>query len=252
MEVVPPVSAARIRIACIALLAGLALTGAAAAPAQLAQPTITLLSPGNGTVVEGAQGRSGAVTFRWRIDSAQPSAGTVTVTHRLARDPTLTQGLTTSTRTCPAENVNCWTTVRPGRFYEGGRYYWQVSVTGAAVATSRTWLFLGVAARATPDRQRPRVRAYAGTARRGRKALFVARVADDRGEARMQVDLAYRNQLVFRAMTLLKPVRWSVRQRFDSRAPLARSLHPGPYRLCVTAWDRTGNRAKSCARFLVR
>lgn len=68
----------------------------------------------------------------------------------------------------------------------------------------------------------------------------------------MRVDLAYRNQLVFRTMTLLKPVRWSVRQRFDSRAPLPRSLAPGPYRLCVTAWDRTRNEARSCAVYRIR
>lgn len=252
IDVALPVSAARIRIVPLVLLAGLALTGAAAAPAQVAQPTITLLSPGNGTVVEGAQGRTGVVTFRWQSAWAQPTSGTVTVTHRVATDPTLTQSVTTTSRSCPAENVSCWTTVRPNRYYEGRRQYWQVSITGAATATSRTWMFLAVPARPTPDRLRPRVQAYGGAARRGRKALFVARVADDRGEARMQVDLAYRNQLAFRTMTLLKPVRWSVRQRFDSRRPLPHSLPPGPYRLCVTAWDRTGNRAKSCARYWVR
>jgi hypothetical protein len=45
----PHVSAARSLPA--ALLA--ALTAAAAAPAQVAQPTVALLSPGNGTLVEG-------------------------------------------------------------------------------------------------------------------------------------------------------------------------------------------------------
>ena len=82
--------------------------------------------------------------------------------------------------------------------------------------------------------------------------MFVVRVSDNRREARMRVNLLYRNQLVFRAMTLLKPVRWNVRQRFDSRAPLSRSLAPGPYRLCVTAWDRTDNRATNCARYTIR
>jgi hypothetical protein len=157
----------------------------------------------------------------------------------------------TTTRNCPAGNMNCWTTFRPSSS-PVGRHYWRLSVTGAVTATSRTWMFLSVAPRAGADRARPRVRAYPGAARRGRKAVFVARVADDRGQARMRVDLAYRNQLVFRTMTLLKPVRWSVRQRFDSRAPLARSLAPGPYRLCVTAWDRTGNEARSCAVYRVR
>jgi hypothetical protein len=246
-----PVSAAQTRIVALFLFASLAPTAVAASTAVSA-PTITLVSPGNGTVVEGAHSATGVVTFRWRVDSAQPAPGSVTVTHRLGTDPGLTQSLTTTSRVCPAENSDCWTSVRPNRFYEGGRYYWQVSLTGAVTATSRTSMFLGVPTRLGPDRTRPRVRAYAGAGRRGRKAVFVARVADDRGEARMQVDLAYRHQLVFRAATLLKPVRWGVRQRFDSRVRLSRSLHPGPYCLCVTAWDRTGNRAKSCARYDIR
>jgi hypothetical protein len=239
------VFAARTRIVLPVLLAGIAATGAGAAPGQVAQPAITLLSPGNGTLVEGA------VAFGWRVDSAANVSGAVTVTHQVASDIAITQEVTTTTRQCPAGNPNCWTTFRPSRSL-AGRRYWRVSLSGAATATSRTWMFMGGTARATPDRARPRVRAYPGAARRGRKAVFVARVADDRGEARMQVDLAYRNQPVFRTMTLLKPVRWSVRQRFDSRIRLARSLHPGSYRFCVTAWDRTGNRAKSCARYAIR
>jgi hypothetical protein len=98
-------------------------------------------------------------------------------------------------------------------------------------AVSPTWMFQGVAERLGLDRTRPRVPTYPGAGTRGRNAVFVARVADDRGEARMQVDLTYRNQLVFRTMTLLKRVRWSVKQHFDSRVALSRSLHPGPFRL---------------------
>jgi hypothetical protein len=241
---VPPVSAARIRIAVLVVLAGLTPAGAVAAAPQ-AVATITLLTPGNGTLVEGAP------VFRWRVDQAQPAAGTVTVTHRLGTDVALTQNVATTSRTCPAQDLGCWTSATPGRSYRGP-HYWRVAVTGAVTATSRTWMFQGVAPRLAPDRERPHVRAYAGSATRGRKALFVARVADNRGEARLRVDLLYRNQLVFRAMTLLKRVRWGVRQRFDSRAPLARSLYPGAYRLCVTAWDRTGNQARDCARYLIR
>jgi hypothetical protein len=236
------VFAAWIRIGFLAVLAGFATTALAAPP----QATVTLLAPGNGTLVEGTP------TFRWRVDSAQPAAGgTVTVTHRVGDDVGLTQNVTTTSRPCPVQNVNCWTSVAARRSTKGPQF-WQVSVTGALTATSRTWMFQSVAARVKPDRERPRVRAYRGAATRGRKAVFVARVADNRGEARMRVDLLYRNQLVFRAMTLLKPVRWNVRQRFDSRARLSRSLYPGAYRLCVTAWDRTGNQARSCARYTVR
>jgi hypothetical protein len=238
------VSAARIRIGALVLFAGLAPAAIAAVPGQ---PTVTLLAPANGVLVDGE-----APTFAWRIDApSTPPSGTITVTHRVGTDLALTQDVTTTTRSCSASNLSCWTSFRPTRSY-AGRRYWQVSVSGAMTASSPRWMFQGVAKNPGLDRSRPAVRAYPGAGQRGRKAVFVARVADDRGEARMRVDLLYRNQLVIRAMTLLKPVRWSVKQRFDSRAPLARSLYPGAYRVCVTAWDRTGNQARSCARYLVR
>ena len=235
MLAMSPVSAVRISTL---VLAAVVLAGAADAAPPAA---VTLLAPANGTLVEGAP------SFSWRIDAS--TGGPVTVTHQVATDLAFTQDVTTTTRQC--SGAGCWTAFRPNRAYRG-RHYWRVSLSGAVNATSPTWMFQGVAERLGLDRTRPRVLTYPGTGTRGRKALFVARVADDRGEARMQVDLAYRNQLVFRTMTLLKRVRWSVKQRFDSRVALSRSLHPGPYRLCVTAWDRTGNRARSCARFTIR
>lgn len=241
MLVLPPVSAARLTIVLTVLVA---LGGAASAPAQVSKANVTLLAPGNGTLV------SGAVAFRWRVDSDVTTAGSVTVTHQVAADVAFTQNVTTTSRSCSAANVNCWTSI-PGRTLRG-RHYWRVSLSGAVAAVSPTWMFQAVSVGYTPDRTRPRVRAYPGAGTRGRKAVFVARVSDDRGEARMQVDLAYRNQPVFRTVTLLKRVRWSVRQRFDSRVPLSRSIAPGAYRLCVTAWDRTGNRARSCARYTIR
>ena len=231
-------SAARISLLA---LAAVALSGAAdAAP----QPAVTLLGPANGTLVEGPP------SFAWRIDAPTNAQTPVTVTHQVATDLAFTEDVTTTSRQCAASSASCWTAFRASRSYLG-RHYWRVSLAGAVTTTSATWLFQGVAPRLGPDRQRPHVQAYAGSGTRGRKVVFVARVADDRGEARMQVDLAYRNELVFRTMTLLKRVRWGVKQRFDSRTALSRSLHPGPYRLCVTAWDRTGNRATSCARFQV-
>jgi hypothetical protein len=243
------------RIGLLVLLSGLALTGSAAAPAQVARPTVTLLTPANGSLLEGAASTAASVTFSWRVDgvpAANGPSGSVTVTHRIAADPTFTLGVTTTSQTCPTQNVNCWASATPRRSYEAGRYYWQVLVNGGAFASSQTWMFQAAAARPKPDLRRPKVQALAGTAKRGRKALFAARVADDHGEARMQVELLYRHQLVFRAMTLLRPVRWSVKQHFDSRTRLPRSLPLGRYRLCVTAWDRTGNRALSCARYTVR
>jgi hypothetical protein len=246
--------AAPTRIGLLALLSGLALAGSAAAPAQVARPTVTLLAPGNGAFLEGAASTAASVTFTWRVDGLPVTAaeGNVTVTHRVATDPAFTTGVTTMSQTCPAQNVNCWTAATPRRLYEVGRHYWQVTLSGAVSATSPAWLFLAAAARPKPDLQRPKVKALAGTAKRGRKAIFAARVSDDRGEARLEVELLYRHQLVFRAMTLLRPVRWTVTQHFDSRRRLPRSLPAGRYRLCVTAWDRTGNRAASCAVYRLR
>lgn len=229
-------SAARISTLVLAVVALAASAADAAPPAA-----VTLVAPGNGTLVEGAP------SFSWRIDAQ--TNGPVTVTHQVATDLAFTQDVTSTTRQC--SGGGCWTAFRPDRAYRG-RHYWRVSLSGAVNAVSPTWMFQGVAARLGLDRTRPRVLTYPGAGTRGRKAVFVARVADDRGEARMQVDLTYRNQLVFRTMTLLKRVRWSVKQHFDSRVALSRSLHPGPFRLCVTAWDRTGNRARSCARFSIR
>ena len=209
--------------------------------ARISTLVLAVVAAGNGTLVEGAP------SFSWRIDAQ--TNGPVTVTHQVATDLAFTQDVTSTTRQCAGGG--CWTAFRPDRAYRG-RHYWRVSLSGAVNAASPTWMFQGVAARLGLDRTRPRVLTYPGAGMRGRKAVFVARVADDRGEARMQVDLTYRNQLVFRTMTLLKRVRWSVKQHFDSRVALSRSLHPGPFRVCVTAWDRTGNRARSCARFSIR
>jgi hypothetical protein len=247
-------SAASTRIGLLVLLAGLALIGSAAAPAQVGRPTVALLAPGNGALLEGAASTAASVTFTWRVDGlpTNVAGGNVTVTHRIGTDPTFTTGVTTTSQTCPAQNVNCWASATPKRSYAVGRYFWQVTLSGAVSATSPTWLFLAAAARPKPDRARPKVQAFAGSAKRGKRAFFVARVGDDHGEARMQVELLYRHQLVFRAMTLLRPVRWTVKQRFDSRVRLPRTMPPGRYRFCLTAWDRTGNHAASCARYTVR
>ena len=114
-------AAATIRIALLVLLA-LVTSTAFAAPTP---PTVTLLTPGNGTLVEGAP------TFRWRIDSTAPAAGgTVTVTHRVGADVALTQNVTTTSRSCAVQNLNCWTASRHSRA-TGGR------TTGRSVSPER-------------------------------------------------------------------------------------------------------------------
>lgn len=208
-------------------------------------PTIVLVTPRNGALVEGSH-----VTFVWRVEWPRPPAsGTVQVVHRHAADRAFTREVTTTTRTCPVANVNCWTTHRPAEtFY--GRYYWQVSLTGAVQAASRPSLFMVRGPREESDRARPLVRVRAGTARRGARAVFAARVRDDSGEARLDAELTRQGGRVADGRTGFGPAvgDWT---RVRSSRRLPRTLKPGTYLLCVTAWDRAGNRGRGCARYRV-
>lgn len=231
--------------AVVLALAGLlpAGTGAVAEP----PPKIVLVSPANGVLLERSY-----VTFAWRVEWPRPPAsGTVEVTHRYAADRAFTREVTTASRTCPVTDVNCWTSYRPaGTFY--GRYYWQVSLAGAVQATSQTFLFTVVGPRKAIDRARPRVRAFGGTGRRGAVAYFTASVADNSGEVRLQAELTRRGLTVAQGMTGFVPSAPGARRRIRSSRPLPKTLQPGPHTLCMTAWDRAGNRGRACARYRVR
>jgi hypothetical protein len=227
-------------VVAVVLLPG----GAGAAPADT--PQITLLSPANGALVRGD-----GVAFSWRVDWLQPPpTGTVIVVHKLATDPALSQNATTTTQACPVSNVNCWSTFKPNASYKG-RYYWQVSLVGAAEAVSPTWMFSASEPPPTVDRTRPYVRTYAGSARRGSRAYFTAQVRDNSGEARMRALLTYRGLRVLEGRTAFARVDWRVKQRFYSIRPLSRRLPAGIYKICVTAWDRAGNQGRSCARYRI-
>ena len=102
------------------------------------------------------------------------------------------------------------------------------------------------------DRKRPSVRALAGSASRGRRALFLARVSDNSGEARLDAQLTHRGVPVVEGKATFAPATWAARRGIRSTRPLSRRLPSGSYRLCVTAWDRAGNRSQSCARYRVR
>lgn len=227
--------------------AGLLPAGAGAGAEQGPAARVVLVSPANGALIQRSH-----VTFVWRVELARPLAsGAVQVSHRYASDRAMTQQLTTTSRTCPATNVNCWTTHRPSEtFY--GRYYWQVALTGAVQAASTTHLISVTGPRDELDRTRPSVRALAGSANRGRRALFLARVADNSGEARLDAQLTHRGVPVVEGKASFAPATWAARRGIRSTRPLSRRLSPGSYRLCVTAWDRAGNRSQSCARYRVR
>lgn len=233
-------------LAVVAIAAAGPLPGGAGV-AQTTVPQITLLTPANGALVQGD-----AVTFTWRIDWVQPpSDGVVIVMHKIARDAAFTQNAITSTKGCPATNLNCWASFKPHSGYKG-RYYWQVSVSGAGQATSATWMFTAVEPLPAVDRTRPYVRTLSGSARRGTRAFFAAQVRDNKGEVRMRALLTYRGLTVLEGRTPFARVVWTVKQRFHSIRPLSRRLPAGVYKICITAWDRAGNQGRSCARYRVR
>jgi hypothetical protein len=238
-----------VRIASLLALAtaGLLPVGAGAGSEQGPAARVVLVSPANGALIQRSH-----LTFVWRVEWPRPPAsGAVQVIHRYASDRAMTRQVSTTTRTCPTTDVNCWTSHRPSETFFG-RYYWQVTLAGAVQATSTTHLLSVTGPRDELDRTRPTVRALGGTATRGRRALFGARVKDNSGEARLDAQLTYRGVPVVEGKAGFMPVTWGARRGIRSTRPLSRRLTPGVHRLCITAWDRAGNRGQSCARYRVR
>jgi hypothetical protein len=227
---------------------------AGAGPSQAAGPEISLITPADGaTVVNSADYGAGA-TFGWRVDWRDaPASGTALLTIRTATDPELTQNAIENTFPCQVRTASCRTSFKSNRLYSG-RYYWRVTLSGAARAASSTWSFVAIR-RGGPtgaDRVKPRVRALPGMAQRGQTAFFSARVDDDRDFARLRATLLRGGRELARASSAFRPVSWSRRQTLFSSRPLPRGLARGAYRLCVTAWDRAGNAARSCAPYRIR
>jgi Thrombospondin type 3 repeat len=275
-----------VRLAVVTALVVLTLVGAEGATAEAPPPpTITLLTPANGAVIESAAELE-FPTFSWRIDwPGAPTSGTYTISWRRPAHPNLTQADTLESHSCPVQNLNCWS-LTPAAVYGppyGSVWYWQVSIVGVADSPVRKFKAVnppdkdsdGVADRrdncpsvsnasqrdsnrdgrgdaCQPDRSAPRVRALAGSAVRGEIAFFGARVGDDRGEARMAAEVAYRGSPVLHGSFGFQAVAWSARRTFVSKQPVSRLLPAGTYRYCATAWDRAGNRARSCADYRIR
>jgi hypothetical protein len=221
---------------------------------QVPGPQVALVTPANGATVVSSPELGLAATFGWRIGwQDAPASGTVLVVLRTGTDPDLTQNVVENTFACPVRSATCRTSFKTNRVY-GGRYYWRVSLSGAARATSETWSFLGVARGGTAgrDRTKPRVRALSGLAQRGQTAFFAARAGDDRGIVRLRAVLMRRGRELARATAAFRSATWARRQTLYSSRPLSRGLAAGRYQLCVTAWDRAGNAARSCAPYRVR
>ena len=234
--------AALAAVFAVAVLAGS--VGAASAP------TITLLSPADGaTVVSTATTHP---TFSWRIDWAEPQQGRVV--WEIAADPGFSKDAETVGQYCPATNVNCWTSVSPQENWSPPRghvWYWRVGFVGdAGTVYGPTWKFSALSSTGA-DQQPPRVQAYAGAAKRGKRARFRVRVADDRLFVHVAVALVRGGRARFTQAFRLTSPRWTLPVTLRARR-LPRRVARGRYAVCATATDRAGNAARSCAGYVVR
>jgi Thrombospondin type 3 repeat len=274
---------ARAVLAAVALAAALLVLSPASSAASA--PTITLLTPADGATVQSALGVY--PTFTWHVDWAEPEA--TIIRFETATDPAFTQNATVDTHFCPATDVNCWTSVRPQAVYGpplGTVWYWRVGLTTAGgTVYSATFHFTAVPppdrdhdgvldakdncpSRYNPDQRdsnhdgkgdacqpdhvKPRVQVVPGSAVRGHRAFFHARMADDRGTVRFTLTLLYHGRLAFRGAFGWTATSWAYRYTFYTVQPVPRLLPAGAYLACLRVWDRAGNRAFACSRYRVR
>jgi Thrombospondin type 3 repeat len=225
-------------------------------------------------------------TFTWRVDWSTPES--TIIRHELALDPGFTQNLSVNTHFCPAADVNCWTSFQSRTAYAPPTrvWYWRVGLTtSAGIVYSQTFMFTattppdrdsdgvpdandncpsvanpdqrdsnrdGKGDACQPDRVKPRVAVFRGSARRGARAFLKARVADDRGSVRVYVTLSYRGRLLYRGFFGYAQTSWAVPETFYTLTRLPRLLPAGRYLACVRAWDKAGNAARSCAPYRIR
>jgi hypothetical protein len=270
-----------------AALAAVAVAAAVGPSSARAVPSIALLAPANGVTIVSSVGTATFPTFSWRVDWSAPEQSLVV--WQVAADASFTRDATTESHYCPATDPNCWTSVTPRRVWGppyGSVWYWRVGVSSSAgTVYSPTWSFRavtptdrdrdgvpdyrdncpGVANPAQldsngdgkgdacqPDRVEPRVHVFPGSARRGKRAYITARIADDRGFVRVRVALIYFGHAMYRDRFTWAHSRWDAPATFHTEAPLPKFLPRGLYQACVTVTDKAGNRARSCARYVVR
>jgi hypothetical protein len=274
-----PRAALALAAATVALLASAPASNAAGTP------TITLLSPANDATVQSAPGTY--IAFSWHVDWATPE--NTIIRFETASDPGFTQNVTVDTNACPATNVNCWTSIQPQRVWAppyGSDWYWRVGLTTAdGIAYSTTFHFHAIAPPDTDhdgipdatdncpskynpdqrdsnhdgkgdacqiDRVSPRAKISAGSAKRGHRAYFHARMHDDRGTVRFTISLSLGRHLVANWHFGWTETSWAYHYTFWTIRPLPRFLPAGTYRICLKAWDRAGNHALSCSRYRIR
>jgi hypothetical protein len=257
---------------------------ASAPPADAAAPIITLITPANGSNV--VRGPETVTTFYWHVD--WDASEDTTVTWTLATDPALTQNVTTQSRMCTWDDPNCFDLYQlqlPTPANTGTTWYWHVSLTtSAGPAVSSTGSFVSVKPDSDldgapddvdncpslpnanqrdsdgngkgdacePDHVKPRVQAYRGSAQRGRRPVLEVRAADDRDFVRLQAAFFYRGRVAMSYSFAFAHMNWGTRATLRTRTALPRFLPNGRYRVCVTAWDKASNQARSCVRYRIR
>jgi len=226
-----------------------ALTLGNAEPAAAA-PTVTLLTPANGSTITVKP--DSYITYRWQVSWPDaPPQGIITTVWQLSTDPYFGPGQLagTESQTCSAQNYACWITWTPPRAYGppyGKTFYWRVQFNGVYSAVG------SFSVKLAPDRVKPKVRAYGGSARRGTTAHFMARAADDRGAIRYRATLEWHGLTVLARSFPLLESSWSAPLDFWSARPLSRRMRRGRYQFCIKAWDRAGNSARNCALYRIR
>jgi hypothetical protein len=239
----PPSRFARfvvVAVASAALVLGLAGSAAAA-------QTVVLLTPADAAAVTLKPGA--AIAYRWLVSWPDaPKKGTVAISWQLSTDPGFGTGqiVGTEVHTCPVKSYNCWSAFTPARSYGAQTFYWRVKF-------GDVYSDVGSFTVRVPDLVKPRVRALSGNARRGKRAHFLVRAADDRGDVRFRATLLWRGgyTVLARSFPFVRSV-WTKPLDFRSARPLSTRLRPGRYVFCVKAWDRAGNHARNCAPYRIR
>jgi hypothetical protein len=272
------VRSAFILLVVIAGTVGWATTARAEDPAA----NVTLLSPADGAEVVVSQALQKWSKLEWRVDFGAPPPFAVAVELETASDPGFTRDRTAFAFTCAAGAQSCPLSHTSQRAYPtGSRWYWRVRV---GAVTSATWSFVATAPpdrdrdavpdqrdncpslrnprqedmegdgkgdACQPDRLRPRVQAYAGSARRGAAARFHFRVHDNRYVS-IRATVRYRGYLALSGrMDRVPAPRWSHRRTWWTEKPVQRSWPAGLYTFCIVAVDGAGNRARSCAPYRI-
>jgi len=241
-------------VVLIGLVAAVLVLSGPSWSASRSAPVITLLAPANGATVYSSVGSTKYPIFTWRITWDTPED--TTLMFEAASDPYFTQNTETDTHFCPAADVSCWTSFQPHRVWGppyGSVWYWRVGMTTSnGIVYSATFKFTAKNPPPVPDRTKPRVKVYPGSARRGQRAAISARIGDNSGVARLRVTLAWHGHPVAYGNFGWGPANWGVPRTFFTKQPLPRYLPSGNYSACVKAWDRAGNHGSSCAAYRIR